>query len=105
MRREWRDDSLRIVQELRQHAEAKGMTAGQLAVNWLLSNSLVTAVIAGPRTFEQWKEYLGTLDHAFDADDAALVDRLVPPGYASTYGYVDPVYPVMGRVHRDLKPG
>lgn len=105
MGREWRDESLAIVQELRRHAEARGMTTGQLAVNWLLSNSLVTAILAGPRTFEQWSEYLGALNYGFDADDAALVDRLVPPGHASTHGYTDPAYPITGRVHRDRTRG
>jgi aryl-alcohol dehydrogenase-like predicted oxidoreductase len=104
LRREWRDESLQIAQELRLHAEAKGMTAGQFAVNWLLGNALVTAVLAGPRTLEQWTEYLGALDHVFDAEDAALVDRLVPPGYPSTYGYHDPSFPVVGRVPRDEPP-
>jgi aryl-alcohol dehydrogenase-like predicted oxidoreductase len=101
MTREWREESLRAVEALRRHAEAKGMTTGQFALNWLLGNTLVSAVLAGPRTLEQWTEYLGALDHAFDAADAALVDRLVPPGYASTYGYHDPAYPVVGRVPRD----
>ncbi len=105
MSREWRDESLQIAQELRERAESKGMTAGQFALNWLLGNALVTAVLAGPRTFEQWTEYLGALDHDLDADDVALVDRLVPPGYASTYGYHDPNYPVVGRVPRDAAPG
>jgi aryl-alcohol dehydrogenase-like predicted oxidoreductase len=100
MLREWREESLRIAQELRKHAERKGMTAGQFAVNWLLDNALVTAVLAGPRTFEQWTEYLGALDRPFDSDDAALVDRLVPPGYASTYGYHDPNFPIAGRLSR-----
>jgi len=35
---------------------------------------------------------------------AALVDRLVPPGYASTYGYHDPMFPVTGRVPRQVVP-
>ena len=105
MGREWRDESLAIVQQLRTHAEGRGMTTGQFAVNWLLSNALVTAVLAGPRTIDQWTEYLGALDHPFDADDAALVDRLVPPGHASTHGYSDPVYPLTGRVHRERIPG
>jgi len=65
---------------------------------------VVTSVLAGPRTYDQWTEYLGALDHDFDADDAALVDRLVPPGYASTYGYHDPMYPVVGRVPRATEP-
>jgi aryl-alcohol dehydrogenase-like predicted oxidoreductase len=100
MSREWRDESLMIVEQLREHAERKGMTTAQFAVNWLLDNALVTAVLAGPRTLDQWTEYLEALDHAFDADDAALVDRLVPPGHASTYGYHDPEYPITGRVRR-----
>jgi aryl-alcohol dehydrogenase-like predicted oxidoreductase len=104
MSREWRDESLRIVQELRERAEGKGMTTGQFALNWLLGNAVVSAVLAGPRTFDQWTEYLGALDHDFDADDAALVDRLVPPGYASTYGYHDPEYPLPGRVERVEAP-
>ena len=104
MSREWRDESLRAVQELRQRAEARGMTTGQFALNWLLANALVTAVLAGPRTLGQWEEYLGALDHGFDADDAAFVDRLIPPGHASAYGYTDPVYPITGRVHRDRIP-
>ena len=104
MSREWRYESLRIAQELRAHAEGKGMTAGQFALNWLLGNALVSAVVAGPRTLDQWTEYLGALDHGFDPEDAALVDRLVPPGYASTYGYHDPNFPVTGRVPRDDPP-
>ena len=100
MSREWRDESLHIAQQMREHAERKGMTTGQFALNWLLGNAVVTAVLAGPRTLDQWKEYLGVLDLDFDADDAALVDRLVPPGYASTYGYHDPDFPVVGRVPR-----
>jgi aryl-alcohol dehydrogenase-like predicted oxidoreductase len=104
MRREWRDESLQIAQEIRRHAEAKGMTTGQFAVNWLLGNRLVTAVLAGPRTLEQWTEYLGALDHGFDAEDAALVDRLVPPGYPSTYGYHDPNFPIAGRIPRADPP-
>jgi aryl-alcohol dehydrogenase-like predicted oxidoreductase len=104
MVREWRDDSLRIAQQLREHAESKGMTTGQFALNWLLDNAAVTAVLAGPRTNDQMLEYLGALDHGFDTEDAALVDRLVPPGYASTYGYHDPMFPVTGRVARDPAP-
>ena len=105
MRREWREESLRAAQEFRLHAERKGLTAGQFALNWLLSNALVTAVLAGPRTLDQWTEYLGALAQPFDAQDAALVDSIVPPGHASAFGYTDPVYPVRGRVHRDRVPG
>ena len=99
---EWREESLALVTEISARAEAKGMTTGQFALNWLLSNAHISAVLAGPRTVEQWDEYLGALEHGFDAEDAALIDRLVPPGYASRYGYNDPLYPLRGRVQRDL---
>lgn len=99
---EWRPESLALVERIRERAEARGMTTGQFALNWLLSNAHITSVLAGPRTVEQFDEYLGALDHGFDAEDAALIDDLVPPGYASTYGYHDPMYPFNGRVQRDL---
>jgi aryl-alcohol dehydrogenase (NADP+) len=97
---EWRPESLRLAQEIKQHAEARGMTAGQFAVRWVLNNSLVTGTIAGPRTEAQWDDYVGALDHAFTAEDEALIDRLVPPGHPSTPGFSDPAYPIEGRVPR-----
>ena len=97
METEFREESLVIAQQLKAHAEKKGMTAGDFAVNWVLANPIVTSVIAGPRTFEQWNAYLGALGKKFDADDEALVDSLVRSGHPSTPGYNDPAYPMTGR--------
>ena len=97
---EWRPESLALAQKIRAHAEARGMTAGQFAVNWVLNNALVTATIAGPRTEEQWDDYIGALDHKFTAEDEALVDSLVVTGHPSTPGYNDPAYPIEGRASR-----
>ncbi len=97
---EFRDDSLRFAQRIKAHAEKRGMTAGQFALNWVLGNRLVTAVLAGPRTEQQWREYLGALEHKLDARDEVLIDRLVAPGHLSTHGYTDPKFPVTGRVAR-----
>jgi hypothetical protein len=47
----------------------------------VLNNALVTATIAGPRTEAQWDGYATVLDYKFTAADAALIDRLVPPGH------------------------
>ena len=74
------------------------MIAGQFAVLWVLNNALVTATIAGPRTEAQWDGYATVLDYKFTAVDAALIDRLVPPGHPSTLGFSDPAYPIEGRV-------
>src|SRR5262252_10967648 len=58
---EWRPESLDLAQQIKQHAERRGMTAGQFAVLWVLNNALVTAAIAGPRTEAQWDDYVGAL--------------------------------------------
>ena len=100
MQTEWRDESLAIAQTIRAHAEARGISAVQFAVAWLLNNALVTAPIVGPRTEEQMRDYLGALDYAFTAEDEALVDDLVTVGHPSTPGYNDPIYPIEGRVAR-----
>ena len=97
---EFREASLAHAQRIKAHAEKRGMTAGQFALNWVLNNRLVTAVLAGPRTEEQWREYLGALDHKFETEDEALIDSLVAPGHSSTPGYTDPKFPVLGRVPR-----
>jgi aryl-alcohol dehydrogenase-like predicted oxidoreductase len=86
-----------MAQQIRQHAESRGMSAAQFAVNWVLNNRLVSSAIVGPRTVGQMKEYVGSLDHAFSEEDEALVDSLVPTGHPSTPGYSDPAYPVEGR--------
>ena len=46
----------------------------------------------------QWQDYLDAVGTPFDADDEALIERLVPRGHASTPHYTDPQYPIEGRV-------
>jgi aryl-alcohol dehydrogenase-like predicted oxidoreductase len=100
MQTEWRDESLWLARVIKAHAESRGMTAGQFAVNWVLNNEYVTSVVAGPRTMEQWREYLGALDHTFTAEDEAFIDGLVAAGHPSTPGFNDPAYPIEGRLPR-----
>ena len=95
---EFHHESLRTAQKLRKHAEKKGMKPAHLALNWVLNNALITSVIAGPRTFAQWRDYLAAIDQKFDAEYEKLVDQLVPPGHPATRGYTDPKQPVTGRV-------
>lgn len=97
MQTEFRAESLEMAQALRAHAQKKSMSAGDFAINWVLHNPIVTSVIAGPRTLEQWNAYLGALGRPFDDEDEALVDSLVRPGHPSTPGYNDPNYPLTGR--------
>lgn len=87
---EWRPESLDIAQTLKDHALARGITAAEFAFAWVLNNASISSVIAGPRTEEQWDSYIRALDFRLTAEDEALVDSLVKPGYASTHGYADP---------------
>ncbi len=98
MQTEFRTESLTLSQQVRAHAEQRGMTASQFATAWVLANRLVGGVIAGPRTLAQWRDYVGALPLELNVEDEAFVDALVPPGHASTHGYTDPIYPVTGRV-------
>jgi aryl-alcohol dehydrogenase (NADP+) len=97
MESEFRAESLERAQVIKARAEAHGMTAGQFALNWVLANPLIGSVLAGPRTVEQWDEYLGALDHALTPEDEDFMDALVPTGHPSTPGYSDPQYPITGR--------
>jgi len=97
---EWRKESLDLAQEVKAYAADRGVSAAHLAVNWVLNNALVTSVLAGPRTLEQWRDYVRALDYDFTAEDEALFDRLVPAGHPSTPGYSDPRYPIEGRSTR-----
>ncbi|MDB5898995.1 MAG: NADP-dependent oxidoreductase [Ramlibacter sp.] len=94
---ELREESLVIAQKLKAHAEAIGTTLPVFATAWVLANSTVSAVIAGPRTLAQWQDYLPALDYAWTDEDEALVDSLVPAGHPSTPGYTDPAYPLHPR--------
>jgi len=94
---EMNPDSLRLAREIARRAEAAGSTPIGFAVRWVLNNRLVTGIVAGPRTEEQWEGYLAALDAPFTAEDEAFVDSLVVPGHHAVAGFNDPAYPIEGR--------
>jgi aryl-alcohol dehydrogenase-like predicted oxidoreductase len=93
METEFRAESLAVAQQLKAHCDARGVALSHFATAWVLAHRSVSAVIAGPRTLAQWRDYLGALECTISAEDEALVDRLVSPGHPSTPGYNDPAYP------------
>ena len=94
---EFRDESLDVAQKIKAHAEARGMTAAEFAVKWVLNNKAVASVIGGPKNMMQWQGYIDALARGFTAEDEALVDELVTPGFSSTPFYGDPKLPPRGR--------
>ncbi len=98
METELRPESYEIAQTLRVHAAQSGRTLLQFALAWLWANRIVTSVVAGPRTLEQWRDYVGAIGTPWSDEDEALVDSLVAPGHPSTPGYTDPRHPIFGRI-------
>jgi aryl-alcohol dehydrogenase-like predicted oxidoreductase len=96
--RKYRDESIVIAKKIKAYAEERGMTSMQYAILWLLNNVIVASIVAGPRTLEQWREYVGALDFEFTSEDEAFLEQLVPAGHPSTPGFTDPRYAYTGRV-------
>ncbi len=89
---EFRPESLVIAQQVQQHAQACGITAAQFATAWVLAHKAISSVIAGPRTLQQWQDYLPALDYQVSVDDERLINGLVSPGHPSSPGYNDPAH-------------
>jgi aryl-alcohol dehydrogenase-like predicted oxidoreductase len=94
---ELREGSFHVASDLARLAQQKGVALSQFAVAWVLANPIVTSAIIGPRTLEQYEDYLQALNCRITPDDEAVVDRLVPPGEHTGWGFTDPSYPVRGR--------
>lgn len=90
-------DCLKIAAKIKKRAEARGMTAGDMAINWLLNSRIVSSIVAGPRTLAHWKGYLGALKHGFTAEDEAFIDKLAPSCYPLELGYTELKDPPRGR--------
>ena len=97
---EMRPETLDAAQQFKAYADKRGVAAGHLAVAWVLNNTYISGVVAGPRTETQWDEYVKALDLTFTKEDEAFVDGLVVTGHPAAPGYNDPQYPIEGRVAR-----
>lgn len=94
---ELRDESLHVATELTAYCEQKGYRTSAFALAWCLANPILTAVILGPRTMEQFEDNLHALEVTITAEDERFIDSLIPPGEHSGKGFQDPAYPVTGR--------
>jgi aryl-alcohol dehydrogenase-like predicted oxidoreductase len=100
METEWRQESLHVAAKMAERAIAVGVTPGQFATAWVLNNSLITGLVAGPRTIDQWRDYAGATSYRFTEEDETFCNSLVAPGHPSTPGFNDPAYPIEGRIPR-----
>jgi hypothetical protein len=74
--------------------KSRGSTAAHFALEWVLNSAPsfghLRAAHSGAVAGLPGSAPVSPLT----AEDEALVDRMVPPGHASTPGYTDPNYPV-----------
>lgn len=66
--------------ELARRATEKGCAVSQLAVAWVLNQPGITGAIIGPRTLDQFKNLLPSVEIKLDESDFKFCDGLVPPG-------------------------
>jgi aryl-alcohol dehydrogenase-like predicted oxidoreductase len=71
---------IEVARTLAERARAKGCTAAQWAVAWVLCQPGITGAIIGPRTVEQIQDLLTSADVVLDHEDLKICDTLVPPG-------------------------
>jgi aryl-alcohol dehydrogenase (NADP+) len=94
---EFRPETLQAAQKFKAYAEKRGVAPNLLAVAWVLNNRLISGVVAGPRTEQQWDGYVKALDCKLTREDETFVNELVTPGHPAAPGYNDPAYPIEGR--------
>lgn len=97
MQAEIRESSFEIAAEITGYCEKKGVATSRFALAWCLANPIITSVIIGPRTMEQFDDNMKFLDVTVTDEDEAFINGLVPPGEHSGKGFQDVAYPVTGR--------
>ena len=87
------EKNVAAVQQMTALAKAKGSTAAQLALAWLLAQGDDIVPIPGSRQRERVAENVGAVDLVLSADDLATIKAIVPDG---SFGdrYADGAAPV-----------
>jgi len=76
-----------IVGHIEQLAAAKGCTAAQLALAWVLAQGDDIVPIPGTKRRSYLDQNIGALDVEITAEDREAIDRLIPPGAAAGARY------------------
>jgi aryl-alcohol dehydrogenase-like predicted oxidoreductase len=88
-RRENFDANLRLVERVREIAEEKGVTPGQLALAWLLHRGEDIVPIPGTKRVKYLEENAAADDVELTADDLERIDEAAPAGAAAGERYPD----------------
>ncbi len=81
--------NLELVDAVKAMAEEKGITAGQLALAWVLAQGDDVVPIPGTKRRTYLEENVAAVDIELSDDDLARLDEIVPPGAAAGDRYPD----------------
>lgn len=81
------DRNLEIVARIRELAQQKSCTVGQIAIAWLLHQPMPIIPIPGTKRIKYLEENVGALDVALTPTDLAQLDQLLPIGGAAGNRY------------------
>jgi len=81
------DNNLKLVDTLRDLANAKGASVAQIAIAWVLHQGKDIVPIVGSRKRDQLNEALGSLDVDLSDDDLAVIEQAFPKGVAAGERY------------------
>jgi aryl-alcohol dehydrogenase-like predicted oxidoreductase len=84
--------NLRLVEAVREMAAEKGVTAGQLALAWVLAQGEDVVPIPGTKRRSYLEENAGAVAVELSADDLARLDAIAPPDVAVGGRYPDSSY-------------
>ena len=81
--------NLQLVDEVKRIAEEKGVTAGQLALAWVLRQGADFVPIPGTKRTKYLRENVGAADITLSEDDLRRLNELAPKGVAAGERYPD----------------
>jgi aryl-alcohol dehydrogenase-like predicted oxidoreductase len=84
--------NLALVDAVRDMAEEKGVTPGQLALAWVLAQGEDVVPIPGTKRRSYLEENVGAVAVELSTDDLARLGAIAPPGVAVGGRYVDATY-------------
>ena len=81
------EQNLKLVEALRDVAEAKGVSVAQIAIAWVAAQGDGIVPLVGARTRNRLQEALGAASLALSPEDLAAIERAAPKGAAAGKRY------------------
>jgi aryl-alcohol dehydrogenase-like predicted oxidoreductase len=83
------DRNMELVERVEEMAREKGVSAGQLALAWVLHQGEDIVPIPGTKRVRYLEENVGALDVALSEEDLARLEEIAPAGAAAGERYAD----------------